>query len=33
MLMGTPVEVLGDCAHRFIAEADDEPERVARLAF
>jgi len=25
--------VLGDCAHRFIAEADDEPERVARLAF
>ncbi|MGK2953141.1 MAG: GT99 family glycosyltransferase N-terminal domain-containing protein [Thiobacillus sp.] len=33
MLMGKPVEVLGDCAHRFIAEAGDEPERVARLAF
>lgn len=33
MLLGKPVEVLGDCAHRFIAEAGDEPERVARLAF
>jgi GT2 family glycosyltransferase len=33
MLMGKPVEVLGDCAHRFIAEAGDEPERLARLAF
>lgn len=33
MLMGKPVEVLGDCAHRFIAEAGDAPERVARLAF
>ena len=33
MLMQTPVEVLGDCAHRFIAEAGDEPERLARLAF
>ena len=33
MLMQTPVEVLGDCAHRFIAEAGDEQARVARLAF
>lgn len=33
MLMGAPVEVLGDCAHRFIAAAGDEQERVARLAF
>lgn len=33
MLMGKPVEVLGDCAHRFIVEAGDEPERVSRLAF
>jgi hypothetical protein len=33
MLMGKRVEVLGDCAHRFIAEAGEAPERVARLAF
>ncbi|MDP1644132.1 MAG: hypothetical protein Q8K35_01910 [Thiobacillus sp.] len=33
MLMQTPVEVLGDCAHRFIAQAGDEQARVARLAF
>lgn len=33
MLMQTPVEVLGDCAHRFIAGAGDEDERAARLAF
>lgn len=33
LLMQTPVEVLGDCAHRFIAEAGDAPERAARLAF
>lgn len=33
LLLGTPVEVLGDCAHRFIAEAADAGERAARLAF
>lgn len=33
LLLGTPVEVLGDCAHRFIAEAPDTRERAARLAF
>lgn len=33
LLMRTPVEVLGDCAHRFIAEGGDEDERAARLAF
>jgi hypothetical protein len=33
LLMQTPVEVLGDCAHRYIAETDDEGERTARLAF
>jgi hypothetical protein len=33
LLMQTPVEVLGDCAHRYIAEADDECERTTRLAF
>ena len=33
LLMGKPVEVLGDCAHRFIAEGADERERAARLAF
>jgi hypothetical protein len=33
MLLQTPVEVLGDCAHRFIAESADERERAARLAF
>jgi hypothetical protein len=33
MLMQTPVELLGDCSNRFIAEASDEQERAARLAF
>ena len=33
MLMQIPVEVLGDCAHRFVAEAGDAQERSARLAF
>lgn len=33
LLLDTPVEVLGDCAHRFIAEAADAHEREARLAF
>ncbi len=33
LLMQTPVEILGDCAHRYIAEADDEGARTARLAF
>jgi capsule polysaccharide export protein KpsC/LpsZ len=33
LLMQTPVEILGDCAHRYIAEADDKTERTARLAF
>ncbi len=33
MLLQTPVEILGDCAHRFVAEADGEAERTARLAF
>ena len=33
LLMQTPVEVLGDCAHRYIADADEEAERTARLAF
>lgn len=33
LLLETPVEVLGDCAHRFVAEATDPRERAARLAF
>lgn len=33
MLMRIPVEVLGDCAHKFIATIDDARERAARLAF
>ncbi len=33
LLLDMPVEVLGDCAHRFIAEAPDAQERAARLAF
>jgi hypothetical protein len=33
ILMQTPVEILGDCAHRYIAEADNETERTRRLAF
>lgn len=33
MLLQKPVEVLGDCAHRFIAKACDEHARGARLAF
>lgn len=33
LLMGKPVEVLGDCAHRFVAECPDAWERAARLAF
>lgn len=33
LLMRKPVEMLGDCAHRFITEAGDEDERAARLAF
>lgn len=33
LLLDTPVEVLGDCAHRFVAEAADARERAARLAF
>lgn len=32
LLLETPIEVLGDCAHRFIAESDAR-ERAARLAF
>lgn len=33
MLLDTPVEIMGDCAHRFILDAADERERAARLAF
>jgi hypothetical protein len=33
MLLQTPVEVLGDCAHKFIAQSVEGRERVARLAF
>lgn len=33
ILMDIPVEVLGDCAHRFIVEACSERERTSRLAF
>lgn len=33
LLLETPVEVLGDCAHRFVAQAADAQERVTRLAF
>lgn len=33
LLLDTPVEVLGDCAHRFVVDAADTRERAARLAF
>lgn len=33
LLMGKPVEVLGDCPHRFITRTDDAYERSARLTF
>lgn len=32
ILFGKPVEVLGDCAYRFIVDIDDESEVVRRLA-
>lgn len=32
LLMGTPVDVLGDCSYRYIAEAADPTQAVARLA-
>lgn len=33
MLLETPVEVLGDCAHRFIGAASDARERACRMAY
>jgi hypothetical protein len=32
LLMGTPVDVLGDCSYRHLAEAGDPAEATARLA-
>lgn len=33
ILMQTPVDIVGDCAHRFILEANDRQDYAARLAF
>lgn len=33
LLLGTPVEVLGDCSYRFILDAEEGGEQSARLAF
>ncbi len=33
LLLGTPATVLGDASYRYVLDADDERERIARLAF
>ena len=33
LMRGIPVEILGDCPHRFITEAENESERLTRMAF